>query len=213
MQHRVPTILRLNLPLAPAELRASIESLPTSQQKRAQGMKPKRQAEYVGGRGLIMSYVRALDAQSFTLLERENLGPELTVDEIMIHVSISHTNHQVVAVFSESKVGVDIETVRLNWSLEKVRLFCCRQEIEAGLALGLVEQQNEFFTRCWVRKEAFCKYHAVSVLDPKIRSANLLHDELVYDFTLLATSDTAEKHVGALYGVGGAEPEFGPHWG
>ncbi len=195
----------------PDWLKSLLAVMPRPQQQRAQNMRVKRLGQYLSGRALLLEYAKRAGVSDIgththiEIQEREGLGPLFHINGQRLQISISHTAELALVAFSnaacDTPVGVDIEGVRDNWSNDKVSFFCCDAEIERGFVESTQEQKNEFFTRCWARKEALTKYHESSVLNQSIRQANLLNDAAITDFTI--EDDGFEprfsKHMGALY--------------
>lgn len=176
--------------------------LPAAQQQRASQMKTKRQGQYLAGRLLLMIYAKRVQAQQFDIKEQKNAGPLLIIDHKPVQVSISHTQDLAIAAFSELPIGVDIERVRDNWSKEKIAYFCCEAEHRLGFSIAQASARNEFFTRCWSRKEALTKCHQSSILKKKIQQTNLLDDPRITDFSIPSKMNMIADHVfhvGAMY--------------
>lgn len=198
-------ILYARVPLEPTYVAEMLRNLPPAQQRRAEGFRPRRLAQFVTGRWLMAHYAQALSVDEsrgdvvnkqpsgYEIQERDDQGPVFIVNGCKVYASVSHTASIAAVAFSDRPIGLDIEAIRAAWSAEKAALFCTAQELDTGLALE-VRQQNEFFTRCWVRKEAFSKYHEVSVWSQSSREAPLLGSHRIHEFSL------PDAHIGALYG-------------
>lgn len=73
-------------------------------------------------------------------------------------LSISHSNDWTAVAIGSSDIelGVDIELIRENWTVEKAKFFCSPDELKKGFTLPKTEQ-NKYFTLIWTQKEAFYK--------------------------------------------------------
>ncbi len=182
-------------------IKSKLNELSLTLRESAKTKRAKRQRQYVLGRHSLLTAAQRLGNQ-IEIYDRDGLGPRLMIDGIHWHCSLSHchtrSHDYVAAVISENQVGLDVECVRGAWSAEKVSLFCTELEANNGFALATSDLQNEFFTRCWSRKEAISKRFQRSVWSKETISENLLDHHHITDFTLPLSED-GSRVVGALY--------------
>ncbi len=211
----MPVNLSLNTPQQQAVVLAYVVSpqdgdfdgllgqLAEPQQQRACTLRHRRRKQFILGRWVLLQLCDAFDGVT-NLKEIEDGAPALEVDGRRFYCSVSHCRselgHVAIGVISPTPIGVDIETIKAGWTTEKAALFCTKTELAAAAVLTDARQQDEYYTRCWTRKEALSKYHHRSVWDPATLSSSLDDDDNLQSLTL-----PVDGIVGAVYGLNGAK--------
>lgn len=74
------------------------------------------------------------------------------------YFNISHSDNWVCVAIAESSIkadiGVDIQILKTNWSIQKARFFCSEAQLEQGFKS---QQAEHYFTQLWSCKEAYFK--------------------------------------------------------
>jgi phosphopantetheinyl transferase len=72
--------------------------------------------------------------------------------------NISHSNNWVAVAIADKNIGtdigIDIQTLKQNWTPEKAAFFCSEAQIKQGYGLS---QPENYFTQLWCQKEAYFK--------------------------------------------------------
>ena len=161
------------------------DQLPVEQRSRASKLNGKRLQEFYFGRQLLKFACDQLDTKNITppykIIERENNAPQLKDSSGRdLASSISHSSKWLGVVICHDPnvlhVGIDIETIRDDWSIEKANFFCNQQQISEALAIQDTALRNRFFTTIWAQKEAHFKaggQHVLNTNSPPINPALL----------------------------------------
>ncbi len=110
------------------------------------------------GAGLLLDY----GLRAYGLRERDlrvavgAWGKPYFPDHPKLHFNLSHSGTMVMAGFSSTEIGCDVEqVVRVN---EKVaRRFFAPEEQSALFACTSIEERTDLFYRIWTRKESYIK--------------------------------------------------------
>jgi 4'-phosphopantetheinyl transferase len=110
---------------------------------------------------------RYLNCQPGGLSFTFNQSGKPALDDYKLEFNLSHSgDFALVAVTSESKVGVDIERIRSDMELESIASrYFSRSEFSELLALNSEQRVTGFFN-CWTRKEAYIKAHGLGLSLP-----------------------------------------------
>jgi len=152
------------------------EALPPEQRQRASTLQGKRLHEFYFGRQLLKFALNQQTADksalSLRIIEHLNEAPKVVDDaKNTFASSISHSASWLgVAICVEAntkEIGIDIESIRDGWNIEKVQLFCSKDEIDEGFSIESKTQRNIFFTTLWTQKEAYFKSGGEHVFNKK----------------------------------------------
>lgn len=93
-------------------------------------------------------------------------------------VNISHSDNWVAVAISGQNidVGVDIQTLKSNWSAEKARFFCTDEQIQTGLSHP---DPDQFFTQLWSQKEAHFKATQTRLFTAKTEFHNDVYSKVI----------------------------------
>lgn len=83
-------------------------------------------------------------------------GKPFLLDYPEIHFNLSHSGNMVLAVFSDTEVGCDIEYMNAV-NLKLARRFFCQSEYDSIINQNDGEEQKVLFYRLWTLKESFMK--------------------------------------------------------
>jgi len=140
-----------------------------AQRLRIKSMSMKRTREFFWGRQLLNfaltkgSSNKVSSNKEWEIIENENNAPlvKLLNTNHSINCSITHSIRWLGVVVcidvNPPKIGIDIETIRDNWSIEKAKLFCNNSQINQAFELNTVTERNHFLTTLWTQKEAYFK--------------------------------------------------------
>jgi len=141
-----------------------LTKLNDAQRLRISSMGSKRTNEFFWGRQLLnIALTKHITNKEWQVIEKENNSPliKLLNTNRTISCSITHSFKWLgVAVCVETnspKIGIDIETIRGNWSIEKAKLFCNDAQVNQAFELNTITERNSFLTTLWTQKEAYFK--------------------------------------------------------
>jgi len=143
-----------------------LERLAPEQQLRATSLSGKRLHEFYFGRQLLIYAFEQFNTPNITsacrIIERDNNAPQLKNNtQQTLSSSITHSSDWLGIIVcdevNKTKVGIDIETIRDNWSIEKAQLFCSQPQIDEALTIQDKHLRNRYFTSIWTQKEAVFK--------------------------------------------------------
>jgi phosphopantetheinyl transferase len=127
------------------------------------------------------------DLLSFVIRERQGLPPAVISDAADINLSISHSGDWVAVIASrgqkDGQLGLDVESMQLNWTQTKASYFCNQQQLNYSASLARVERQR-YLTRLWTQKEAFFKAQEVSVFNARTKSVDFTGNMLMHSASL-----------------------------
>lgn len=145
--------------------------LGAAQRTRISSMGSKRKHEYFFSRQLLtFAVAKHNSSKDWQIIEQKNNTPLIkTNNNQAINLSITHSSTWLgVAVCTEKeppKIGIDIETIRRNWSIEKATLFCNDTQIKHAFNLNKTSERDNFLTKTWTQKEAHFKAGGASVFN------------------------------------------------
>jgi len=127
------------------------------------------------------------DLLPFVIRERQGLPPAVITDSADINLSISHSGSWVAVIASgaqnDGPLGLDIESIRPNWSQAKAGYFCNDQQLNYSASLTR-EERYRYLTRLWTQKEAFFKAQELPVLNARTRSVDFADNTLMHSASL-----------------------------
>ena len=82
-----------------------------------------------------------------------------------IHFSISHSGKKVIAAFSDSEIGADIEKISTA-DLKIAKRFFAQSEYEYLDSIADSEKQTAEFYRLWTMKESYMKFTGLGMKQP-----------------------------------------------
>ena len=107
-----------------------LQLLEATQAERMKSMSDKRLHEFFFSRRLLKFALEQSDTlENFQIIEQKNNAPRVkTIQNQNLNISITHSSIWLgVALYystTDEKIGVDIETIRGNWNIEKAQFFC-----------------------------------------------------------------------------------------
>lgn len=157
-------IWRTSLDISTVKVKGYYELLDSEEKTRVNNYKSsKRSNEFIITRGVLRKTIADLfkvPPSSFQFKYTDKDKPFLKTDILGVPLSfnISHSSdHALIAMGFERKLGVDIERIRNNVDFKKLaRRFFSKQESEALENYPDTSIPSAFFS-CWSRKEAFVK--------------------------------------------------------
>ena len=170
------------------------ERLPENQRLRASTLTGKRLQEFYFGRQLLkFACQQSIGGDKTEIIERENDAPWLNDHNGKpIANSITHSPHWLgVIVCGDTDVdniGIDIETIRDNWTVEKAALFCNQAQIEESLTIQDTALRNRFYTRLWTQKEAHFKAGGEHIFNTSniLKEESLTHTEYLDQHSVMS---------------------------
>jgi len=147
-----------------------LQLLDDSQVKRVESMSDKRLHEFFFSRQLLKFALEQSDTlENAHVIERENNAPKIKINKNQhLNISITHSSIWLGVALcystTDEKVGVDIETIRGNWSIEKAQFFCNDEQIKHAFKLTDTADRNRYLTTIWTQKEACFKAGGEPVL-------------------------------------------------
>jgi 4'-phosphopantetheinyl transferase len=157
-------VWRADLNQEPSRVRNFSDCLAPDERQRADRFHFRRDREhFIVGRGVLRSILgRYLDVSPGLIRFSYNRYGKPSIDEAAggesLRFNVSHSGGVALyAVTREREVGLDIESVRADFSsLEIAGRFFSTPEVEMLRALP-AERQTDAFFNCWTRKEAYIK--------------------------------------------------------
>ena len=173
-----------------------LQRLAAAQSQRAKTFKSnKRKLEFGISRLLLEHAIRhesPSDLQPIAIRERQGSTPIISsceADSSEINLTISHSGNWVgvIAWRTQEKVllGLDIESLRVDWNDAKARYFCNDQQLIHSASLARAER-HRYLTRLWTQKEAFFKAHQIPILNTHTKSADFTDNGLMHSASLNA---------------------------
>lgn len=126
-------------------------------------MSSKRLHEFYFSRKLLEHAIKTKGIYSnWEIIEREKNSPLIQLNNNKaLNCSITHSPTWIGVIFNNEidapKVGIDIETIRSNWTIEKAQLFCSDQQVKHAYNLPSDVVRNHCLTTIWTQKEAYYK--------------------------------------------------------
>lgn len=92
--------------------------------------------------------------------------------------NISHSGNWVVVAIADAdinnNIGVDIQTLKPNWTPQKARFFCSQEQVITGFQQSLPDQ---YFSQLWSQKEAYFKATQAKFVNKKFTDDNALFSQ------------------------------------
>jgi phosphopantetheinyl transferase len=168
-----------------------LERLADRQSDRANGFKSdKRKLEFGISRLLLEHAIvseQGNHVRPFLISEREGLPPLAIVDSAEINLTISHSGDWIAVIASAAQkvelIGLDVESIRPNWTQAKAGYFCNEQQLNYSASLTR-EERDRYLTRLWTQKEAFFKAQELPVLNARTQSVDFAGNTLMHSASL-----------------------------
>ena len=135
-------------------------------------------------------------SESDIIFEQNEYGKPFLKNHTGFHFNVAHTHNAIVAAFSDSPVGVDVERVR-DFDPAIAKRFFMLQELDYILQAS---DQSKAFYEIWTKKEAYIKYlgrglsvalNSFNVLDTKIN--NMIASKEQYGYITSLCGDRVMK--------------------
>jgi len=134
-----------------------------TQRTRIDSMSIKRKQEFYFSRQLLnFAMDKHCPDKHWQIIEQENSAPLIKINKNQnVSCSITHSPRWLgIAICTGKnppKIGIDIETIRSDWSIKKAKLFCNDVQVNQAFDLTNIEERDYFLTKIWTQKEAYFK--------------------------------------------------------
>lgn len=149
-----------------------LSMLNPTQVKRTHSMSKKRLHEFFFSRQLLNFAVTHLKPNiEYQINEQENHSPDIKlINNHSINCSISHcpTWLGIIISVDTQNIGIDLESIRSNWNIEKAKLFCSERQIQFAFDMKNSFERNRELTKIWTQKEALFKANGKPIFDKSI---------------------------------------------
>lgn len=110
--------------------------------------------------------------------------------------NISHSDNWVTVAISEQDIdiGVDIQTLKSDWSPEKARFFCTDDQIQTGLSHP---QPDHYFSQLWCQKEAYFKANQSGFFNTESTYDNNFYNKII-NTSLFISMHCSASHTAQL---------------
>lgn len=164
--------------------------LADAQKLKANTLSGKRKNEYCLGRLLLQYALNTCGLSEHQIIENDQGAPSIELGNSSADIclknlefSISHSKGWVGLAFCDSnhtsQLGLDLEKIKGDLSVEHASYFCNEQQIKTALTLD-AKAAPKHFTRLWTHKEAFCKSQGLSVLSKHAKAADFSRDRRMH---------------------------------
>lgn len=141
--------------------------LPLSRKNKALALREDEDQLRCYGAGLLLAYglrVRYID-YSKVLIETGERGKEFLPGFPSLHYNLSHAKDYVVCAFSDHEIGIDIEPIPYQKSVEQLSRVIARVGSDREIARYQESYDPEVFAHIWTQKESYVKAIGTGIRD------------------------------------------------
>lgn len=163
-------------PIADTSLETVIAQLPLAQRQKAKVLSRQRQQRFAYSRMMLIDLLAKRISGAFEIVERDGLPPQIVseINQPIPAFSISYSGGFIVlALASGASLGVDLQFIDNQRSIETARFFCTPAQFDA-LQQRSGPEQTRYLHQLWSLKEAWCKRQRLSILDPRTLSMHFV---------------------------------------
>ncbi len=141
--------------------------LPLSRRNKAFALKNEEDQLRCYGAGLLLAYglaVRHIDYSKVSI-ETGERGKEFLPGFPSLHYNLSHAKDYVVCAFSDYEIGIDIEPIPYQKSVEQLSRIIARVGSDMEIARYQEAYDPEVFAHIWTQKESYVKALGTGIRD------------------------------------------------
>lgn len=153
--------------------------LDDAQNRKLELLNKNKQGEFVLSRSLLKYAIKEelSNATDIRIEERPQLAPKVAVCKPEnICFSISHSHNLIAVCISKgaNSIGLDVELIPSEFSLEKAAFFCNEQQVSTLTQFESATDRSAEAIKLWTLKEAYFKSSMIGVLNKDLKALSFV---------------------------------------